>query len=271
MLGLRTIVVVSIVAWLCSCSSVNHLLGRGDGASEEIVNADDAKSQARMVATGEQDMEFKMARLNAKIEELEQSVRQHKERQALLEKTLMLGILPDDLKSEKKKDKPNPLSTEGFEAEGGVAVASDKVEEPILPQRLENLTDDQRRIYESELAKAQAEFNAGKYGEAIVSYETIGKKYGALVTNGNERYWVGVSWYYLKDYPSSKRHLDAFIQESSKSALVPRARLYLALCERDQGLVRQAQTRLKTLLEEFPDSDVTESAQFELKKLEERL
>ena len=251
-----------------ACSTISNFFA-GDDHKVAERNTEGASSDESEQESS--DIELKVAKLNAKIEELEQSVRQHKERQMLLEKTLMLGVLPEDLKQVGGKQKPNPLSSEGIEFEAGVVAVTEKPSPPILPQRIESLTDDQRRIYESELAKAQAEFNAGRYGEAIVSYEAIGRKYGSTVTNGNERYWVGVSWYYLKDFASSKKHLEGFIQDASKSALVPRARLYLAFCERDQGLVRQAQNRLKVLLEDFPDSDVSESVQFELKKLEERL
>lgn len=209
----------------------------------------------------QESLELKMAKIWSRFDELEIKVQKQAERIKLLEKGLMLGVIPEELLRDK-------LS---LEADSSNMLDLDKDE--VKPSQTSNEISDEREQYSySELLKkAQKAFASGKYGLAISFYQRIDQSYPESVREGQTKYWIGLSWFYLKEFNRSEEALTALIMQHKDSKWIGQANYYIGKISVEKGLYKKALDQLKLVIDEYPNSDVSEMASYEIKLLREKI
>ena len=237
------------------------------------------------------DLELKLTRLWARVDELEQTISLQEQRIFLLQKGLMTGVVPNELLQMDGRPAPRVFEpsiepkAESSSKNGGhqpmpkesnppVQGAIDK--DPAAGSSHQavaraNLTDDEQKEYQKKLTQAQAAFEAQQYGRAITLYEKIGMEYADGVTGGNHLYWVGLCWFYLKNYDVSRKSFISFMDNYKTSPMMPRAKYYMAKTEYAAGFVEKSVARLNGIIKEYPNDEISETARWEIKKIEEKL
>ena len=206
-------------------------------------------------------MELRIAQLWARVDELETQVIQQKERTKLIEKGMMLGIVPEELKTEPKLP-PAPIKKES---------SSLDLAAPAPLAEVSKSKSQDREQYRLLLQQAQDRFNKANYGQAIVLYNEIGSTFDDNLTEGSHHYWVGLCWYYLKEYKLSEESFQAFRDRYPNNPWQPHARFYLAKIDQQRGLTQKALAQFRSILEEQPDRDLGEMARSEIENMKEKL
>jgi len=97
-LRLHGLIVLFAVA-VTGCSTMDKLMfWKGEEPPKVASEADPALSAENVKSSSIQELELKNARLWTRVDELEEKVTRQRERLKILERGLMLGILPDELK-----------------------------------------------------------------------------------------------------------------------------------------------------------------------------
>ena len=132
-------------------------------------NDDDDDDDGNVYGLSEKQMELKLAKLWARMDEVETNVLRQKERMRLLEKGIMLGVIPDELLSSDKDKAPAYTKMKELES-------IKKKESPKQQVKKEPSPTTQKASgnYKQHLIEAQSLFNRGKYGQAITKFESIG-------------------------------------------------------------------------------------------------
>lgn len=212
----------------------------------------------------ERELELRIARLSSRIDELETELVKQKERNKLIEKGLLLGLVPDELKSE------------------GSAVAHAEVKKPIAQlsaKSLEIKTHDEpknegsrdREQYRKMIQAAQEKFNRANYGQAITAYNEISSKFDDSITEGSQHYWIGLSWFYLKEYKLAEESFQTLEARFPGSPWVQHAGFYLAKVDLNRGFQQKALTRFQKILDDNPSRELGEMAQSEIERMKEKL
>ncbi len=215
------------------------------------------------------ELELRMAKLWARVDELESLSIQQRERLKLLEKGLMLGIIPDELKEQPRvqtaKDHGKAKTSEVTPEQPPASAA------PGGETKAEEAKSQDLAAYRRALQHAQDKFNAAQYGQAIVGYNQIGETFADALTEGSQHYWVGLSWYYLKEFQLAEQSFQVLQQKHPQNPWIAHARFYRAKIDQSRGLNQRALEQLTQLLEEFPNQDLGEMAKMEIERLRERL
>lgn len=219
------------------------------------------------------DLELKFAKLWARVDELENQHIQQKERMKLIEKGLLLGIIPDELKGPPKKAprtqgeaSPDLHSEHSAETE---VPPKENSKAPIPAQSAEKSQD--ISAYKQLLQQAQGKFNAAQYGQAIVHFNEIGERFDDSITEGSQNYWIGLSWFYLKEYQLAEQSFKTLRERHSENSWVPHARYYQAKIDQVRGLSKRALEQFSQLMEEFASQDLGEMARMEVARMKEKL
>lgn len=218
------------------------------------------------------DLELKIAKLWARLDELEGQLLQQKERNKLLERGLMLGIVPDEL-----KDKEIAEAEEKIAQQNAKPALSPIVEAPIetKPMSLSAKSLEPKSAdvepYRQKLQKAQDFFNNANYGQAIALYNEIGAQFDESLTEGSHLYWIGLSWFYLKEYKLAETSFQGFRDRYPHNPWVPHAGFYLAKVDQSRGFSQRALEQFQRILDEFPDRDLGEMAKSEIERMREKL
>lgn len=214
------------------------------------------------------------AKINHRLETLESQLRRQKEDFHVLRKGLMTGLIPSQWQEDIPKyssgylegrkgphhsEKTDTLSVILSEDEGGGG------------KGFSGMSDRDRRKYEKRLAKANHHFRSGDYGKAILTYTEIGRDYSDRVTKGSHLLWIGASWYRLKDYQSSRKHLTKLIKRYKTSPWVPEAEFLLAKADYREGYLERALDSLKDIVRKYPNENISDRAREELKRVEDNL
>ena len=252
------------------------------------------------------EQELKLARLWARVDDLEEQQSRTKERLTIVEKGLTLGLMPEELRrleptkkgrsrgpgaaNEHSKSTPKdhgktagekafvgtPVDVAGpptagtkehVDAKDGKAPPHEGTEE-LSPSGL-NKADTES--YQKALASAHDLFRAGRYGRAVVEYSDIGKRYGDQVGGGMHLYWIAKSWSELKEYNTARQQLVEFLKDHGKSPWVPRAKFELGRVEWQLGMQDTALGRFRDIIQMHPYEDAAEMAKMELKNLDKKL
>ena len=264
---------LTIMSLSTSCQTINNWF---KGEEEEPQKEETQKAEEDTSALAEKniypltnrELELRLAKLWARVDQMEKLVLRLKERGELLERGMMLGIVPEELKSNLYEEsvsahlKPNPMNP------------TETTPEPM--QKTQEVSNESQKktnptSFRKDLAQAQQAFDAGEYGKAIVEYSDLGKQYGESLTQGNHLFWIGLSWFYLKEYELSQDFLNRFTNNYPSNPWLVKAKLYLAKIQINQGYKKVALKQLKNLIERHPDHQVTDMAKLELSKLQEKL
>lgn len=222
-------------------------------------------------------MERSQADMWAKVDELEQVLQGQKERMKVLEKGLMLGIVPDELRQDAKvRSKKLELTKSNLDEESSGAQRKSNTKADLSSGQKPGamplaVIDRTKKGYEERSTQAQEYFRAGRYGKAIAEYGVIQREFKDFDTQGSSYFWVALSWLNLKELQSSQQSFESFLTEYPNSPLVQRAHFYLARVEAQSGLNDKAVGRLKKIVNEHPDDDASEMAKLELEQMKRNL
>lgn len=256
---------------ISACSTLGFLEGGEQNTAESAAATSVEKSEksAPIISakpSTNEDLELRIARLSSRIDELETELVQVKERNKLIEKGLLLGLVPDELKSPSAsaQSKKSVIS----EASQSMAAKKLEVKTPEVPK---NEGSEDRELYRKMLQGAQNQFNRANYGQAITAYNEIGTKFDDGITEGNHHYWIGLSWFYLKEYKLAEESFQTLQTRYPSSPWVDHAAFYLAKVDLSRGFHQRALEQFQTILDNNPSRDLGEMAQSEIARMKEKL
>lgn len=284
---------VWFLAFLWTASGCASLIG-GSAAEAPAPSEAQAKAHEPVNPPAPQkdakESELKVSRVWARMDELETELIRQKERMRLLERALVTGIMPDELtkgvEKEKASEQPHtdspkpvaaPVAAAAPEAPAPVADPSAPVaaapastaaaSEAALPPA-KNLDE---KSYEEKLSRAHALFSGDHWGQAIAAYGAIAQEFPESMTQGHPIYWIGLSWFHLKEYQLAEKTLTDFLNRYAASPLAPRAHFYLAKTEFQMGLVEKAVSRFRNVIRDFPADEAAKMAKMEISRLDQAL
>lgn len=275
---IRFHIISAVSIFICSCQTIPWF---GGDANEKAMSEVEKKNQGikedqiKLDAIKKVDeFHLKLAKLWTKVDEQETRLLRQEEKIQLLEKGLMLGIVPEELIAvhEKSQTKTSKLPSKPVNQEKKqLDVSSNK---PPLTSKVEKKAEDkvsESGLYRDLLRTAQEKFNGANYGQAIAAYQEIGEKFPNETRQGQHLYWIGVSWYYLKEYQLASDALNNLTDNYPEGPLSGQTRLFLARIDIKNGLRKKALERLRNIIADFANDEVGQMARFELSRLEESL
>ncbi len=255
---MRTLVLTIFLLPLISGCSMLNPFSSDPGTDEEL---DPVKAEKEAKAeevdpyvrpSSAEEMELTLAKIWARVDELEEVSYRQKEKIRVLQKGLMLGVVPEEIKSPGALTPPPPVKK--------------KKKKPTS-----KMTKKEQSKYQKMLAEAHAHFREGRYGRAIKSYSAIGDEFEGKLPDGMHEYWIARSWANLKELNIAHQRYVDFMKNYPKSTWVPRARLDKARVELTQGLRETAIKNFRNIIKEYPYEDVAEMARMELERMETTL
>jgi TolA-binding protein len=234
--------------------------GKGDAGK----GAKGAKPQSVTI----EEYELKLARLWARVDEMEEEQYRQKEKIRVLEKGATLGLVPEELKKPQAAPPP-PAPTPKQPVEPPPPAEAEAKAPPESGPK--GLAADEQARYKEMLAAAHDQYRAGRYGRAVVEFDKLGKEFGDDVSGGMHRYWIAKSWAALKEYNTARQILSDLIADLPTSPWVPRAKLELARVEWRLGLQDTALKRFRDVIDHHPYEDAAEMAKMELEALDKKL
>ncbi len=254
------IFLIFLLLTLSSCASLfNRETPAGEAAAAAVPNGSGLAPRVTPIDA----IELRLAQLWSKVDDLEAQQLQQKERSKILEKGLLLGLIPEELRAEGKSPRPKKSAPDEEPAL--------KLQVPVaVPVPAPELSHD-RTLYRKLLQDAQDKFNRANYGQAIVAFNDIGAKFDDEITEGSHHYWIGLSWFYLKEYKLAEESFMAFKGRYPSSPWTNHAGFYLAKIEQSRGLNQRALEQFQKILDDNPDRDLGEMAKAEIQRMKEQL
>lgn len=250
-------------------NTVEKSVVKGESGKDSDLNAVEVQGSMAVPDTNIRELELRLSKLWIRVDELEDHILRQKEKIYILEKGLLTGLIPDELKSDQglstnnNSYKKKLLKTEKYS----------HIKENTYQHKVKkhDLTPEEHKEYQRKLAHAHGVFESQNYGQAIAAYGRIGEEYSEKITKKNHLYWMGVCWFYLKNFQLSQNHLSEFVKDNETSSLYPKAKLFLAKSEYQLGFVERSLQKLKSLIESYPNDDISKMAKWEIKQIEEKL
>jgi len=115
---------------------------------------------------------------------------------------------------------------------------------------------DETRAYEA----AQAHRKVGNYQAALVAFQSFVLQYPRSPLAHRAQYWIGDSYYNLRDYRNAISNQQKLIATYPDSASVPDALLNLASSQIELGDTAAARKTMDSLVSRYPSSDAAEKA-----------
>ena len=180
---LKSGLLVVLVTTFSGCSTMDKLMfWKSSGSSKPAEATDPVLSTENVKSSSVQELELKNAKLWTRVDELEDKVSKQRERLKILEKGLMLGILPDELKgtgeasegtSNKSKVKSKPHANEVSKAKKasnhGDASAATLLQEELDEAEEDSESDSEEAATVAKHKSSDAKTTASKAVEAADS------------------------------------------------------------------------------------------------------
>lgn len=297
---------IVLISFCLSSCSLDSLMFWSDA---EPVSKDDASDHTQSDQPAEADdntddddnqtfkLELNLAKLAARVDELEARLRRQGEHFHVLRKGLMTGLIPNEWQDDAAPNattatkawsahsaEQTPNTNHNLAADGQLPIdmsgerdSGQPGSSSALPKgpgsQVDNgqMSAEKRRQYEEKLAKANEHFRAGDYGKAILAYTEIGQDYPDDATKGSHLLWIGASWYRLKDFQAARKHLKDLIDRYKSSPWIPEAELFLAKADFRDGFMERSMNSLKDIIRKYSKDNVAIRAKEELKRIEESL
>ena len=123
--------------------------------------------------------------------------------------------------------------------------------------------DAENHAYEA----AQEQRRIGNYQGAIAAFQTYLKQYPQSSLAPRAQYWIGDSYYNLRDFKSTIASQQALIKAYPDSSSVPDAMLNIASAQIELGDIEVAKKSLQDLIAKHPLSDAADKAKRRLDTL----
>ena len=103
-------------------------------------------------------------------------------------------------------------------------------------------------------------YKAENYQNAAVAFRDFLKNYPQSVHEANVQYWMGNSYFLLKDYKNCLNSYEALVSKFQDHPRVAEAMLNIAECQLELKNKTAAKKTLKQLISQFPGSDASDKA-----------
>jgi len=143
----------------------------------------------------------------------------------------------------------------------GAPVAPGPVGIPSLPAP-ETQGANERDLY----TQAFESLKAHRYQEAKTAFNDLLRRYPHGAYTDNARYWLGETYYVLREYPDALAEYNRLVELSPASPKVPGALLKIGLIQYEQNAVEQARATLERVIRDYPNSTEARLAQDRLKR-----
>ncbi len=107
----------------------------------------------------------------------------------------------------------------------------------------------------------------GRYDMAVTGFQKFTKDFPTASLVPNAYYWLGESYYNLKDYVRAMQAYEQVVVEHPSSEKVPAALYKVGLCASETGDTGKARKYLKRVVEEFSVSEEAKLAKTKLAEL----
>lgn len=154
---------------------------------------------------------------------------------------------------------------EGAGAAPGTGPVAAAVEPPAQRVALSGAPPDsaETNAYEA----AQTIRRSGNFTGAIVGFQNFLSKYPTSSLAPRAQYWIGDSYFNLKDYKLAAASQQKLLSQYPESSSVPDSLLNLASAQVELGDSAAARKQLETLIGKYPTSDAAEKARKRLVSL----
>ncbi len=283
--SMRLVYLVIFVLTLSGCSTLDKLKfwqsaddavssDESGQASSDVVTSEAVDGSGKSVASSGskhrvknmtlEEMELKQAKIWARVDSLEDQVNRQRERMRVLEKGLLLGLIPEELKDDAriKRDQQPAAKKPAPELPADAKPAASKSAPVVVA--VAKPGEESGDSFETRMAAAQDYFRAGRYGRAIAEYSTIGKEFKQQDQNGSHQFWIALSWLNLKEFNAAQQNFASFLRDYPNSPWAVRSHFYLARVEAQLGMREKSLQRLRRIISDFPNEDVAEMAKMEI-------
>ncbi len=133
---------------------------------------------------------------------------------------------------------------------------------PSLPAP-ETVGGSERDLYSSAFALLKER----KYEESKAAFNELLRRYPQGDYADNARYWLGETYYVLRDYPAAMAEYDRLVQLNPSSPKVPGALLKIGFIQYDQRDFDQAKATLARVISTYPNSTEARLAKSRLERI----
>lgn len=240
-----------------------------------------AESQKSIQTDVSDQLGLSQARMSERMSEIEAELKRQREQIKLLERGLLTGIPPSELRAISSNDvdmgeaSKKRVKEDFHEAESDVVKTS--LAAPVIdPELISQLVDSKdvsdeklaEQEFESAMTRAKNLFQSGDFAKALSSFGEISRAFGDKGLGVNVRFWLGKCYSGLKDYPTAKGEFEAYLAAAPLGSNAAEARLDLARTLTKMGLKERARTELRRVLKDFDGQDSAEIAAYELSAMQ---
>ena len=93
-----------------------------------------------------------------------------------------------------------------------------------------------------------------RYQEAKTAFSDLLRRYPQSEYADNARYWLGETYYVLREYPAALAEYDRLVELNPASAKVPGALLKIGFIQYEQNAAEQARATLERVIRDYPNS-----------------
>ncbi|MTW21467.1 tol-pal system protein YbgF [Allochromatium palmeri] len=93
-----------------------------------------------------------------------------------------------------------------------------------------------------------------RYQEAKTAFNDLLRRYPQGEYADNARYWLGETYYVLREYPAALAEYDRLVQLSPASPKVPGALLKIGFIQYEQNAIEPARATLERVIRDYPNS-----------------
>lgn len=217
---------------------------------------------------GSDSLELRQAQLWARVDELEAAVKAQKAKIKLLEKGLMLGVVPEGMEEK-------PAETHGSHDRAvseliGKMPVGDESDVQVSQPKSDNLPPN-KADFDNRVASAKELFKSGNYGKAYLEFSRLDKEFGDDANFSEQKYWLGRCWYQMKEYQTAIQSLKGFTSGFPASPWATSAKFFMARSEIDSGLKEAGVKHLQEIIREHPYEGTAEAAKQLIGNLEKSL
>lgn len=119
------------------------------------------------------------------------------------------------------------------------------------------------QVYE----QAFAMLNNGRYDDAIGGFNRVLSEYPSGKYADNSQYWLGETYYVMRDFDSARNHFNQVIQGYADSRKVPDAMLKLGYIDYEQGKWKTSRKSLQKVVSDYPGTNAARLAERRLNRM----
>lgn len=264
---MKIIIMTIILNFMSSCQTINSIFFPNENLSENNVSQNELIHEKELTdeLKNKQEKNWKSANLtHAKIlerlENLEQLVLIQKQKMAILEKGILLGIPAKEIiMSLEQKETISPINLEAKQI-----IAQNKMQDNKMQ---DNIFVDITEHYLQRITEAKGSFEKGEYGEAYLKFSRIDTEFSDDVKKGEIIYWVGRCWYKLKEYEQAVKYFERYLKEYKNQKEEALVLFYAAKTNLKLGYRKKAINLLKSINVAYSNHPINESAQLLMQKI----